>query len=174
LNLKQSSHEQIAAMLTNKYPERHTAHARHHATERSRTSLVIAAGIAAAAVALAAFWLQPHHGPAVPASAAGSGDLAQLFKAGAGATLSSGDFLDLRDPACTRSFALRLAQRVFIRTSRNCSYAIAVESGRARANFLDPAKNAVELAPGRGWSAADFWSLTPLTGEVLVQLHPNS
>src|SRR5262245_33810080 len=161
-------------MLTNKYPERHTTLARHHATERSRTSVFAAAGIAAAAVALAAFWLAPPHGHAVPATAAGSGDLAQLFKAGAGATLGTGDFLDLRDPACTRSFALRLTQRVFIRMSRNCRYAIAVESGRARANFLDPAKSAVELAPGRGWSAADFWSLTPLTGEASIQLHPHS
>jgi hypothetical protein len=119
------------------------------------------------------FWLWARH-DAVHSSAARPRDLEQLFKDSAGGTLDGGDFIDLRDPGCTRSFALRLTQAVFVRMSRNCTYAISIESGRARANFLDPAKGAVELAPGRGWSAADFWSLTPLTSEALVRLDPNT
>ena len=100
-------------------------------------------------------------------------DLSQLFKDGADKTLD-GDFLDLRDPACTKSFPLHLTQRTFIRMSRNCTYAAHVDSGRARANFLNANKGAVELAPGRSWSATDFWSLNPLTREVDVRLEPTS
>jgi hypothetical protein len=100
-------------------------------------------------------------------------DLSDLFKDGANKTLD-GDFLDLRDPPCTKSFPLRLTQKVFIRMSRNCTYVISVDRGRARANFLNASKGAVELAPGRSWSGSDFWSLNPLTPEVELRLEPTS
>jgi hypothetical protein len=99
-------------------------------------------------------------------------DLSELFKDGPDPTMGDGDFLDLRDPGCTKSFSLRIAQRVFTRMSRNCKYSIYVDSGQARANFLNAAKGAVELAPGRSWTATDFWSIRPLTPEADVRLEP--
>jgi hypothetical protein len=160
-------------MLINNKPDRKSARERLRALAPARAHIVAAVTIVVAVAAIAMFWLEQHYGIAGRSSTQPR-DLAQLFKDGAGATLDSGDFVDLRDPACTRAFALRLTQVVFMRVSRNCSYAISVESGRARANFLDPAKGAVELAPGRRWSAADIWSLTPLTTEAEVRLEPNS
>jgi hypothetical protein len=100
-------------------------------------------------------------------------DLSKLFRGNPDTTLDDGDFLDLRDPACTRSFSLRLARRVFMQMSRNCKYSIYVHSGRARVNFLNTTQGGIELAPGRTWSATDFWSIRPLTAEVDVRLEPS-
>jgi hypothetical protein len=100
-------------------------------------------------------------------------DLSKLFKENPDTTLDDGDFLDLRDPACTRSFSLRVARRVFMQMSRNCKYSIYVDSGRARVNFLNTTQGGVELAPGRTWSAADFWSIRPLTAEADIRLEPS-
>ena len=100
-------------------------------------------------------------------------DLSKLFRENPDTTLADGDFLDLRDPACTRSFSLRLAGRVFMQMSRNCKYSIYVDSGRARVNFLNTTQGGVELAPGRTWSATDFWSMRPLTAEADVRLEPS-
>lgn len=123
-------------------------------------------------VALIGFPLRPHISAAFNPPLTNDVDLSALFKSTSDRTLDPGDFVDLRDPACTKSFALRLAQPVFIRMSRNCTYAIFVDEGRARANFLNAMKGAVELAPGRSWSAQDFWSLMPLTAEAYVRLEP--
>jgi hypothetical protein len=100
-------------------------------------------------------------------------DLSKLFRENPDTTLDDGDFLDLRDPACMRSFSLRLARRVFMQMSRNCKYSIYVHSGRARVNFLNTTQGGIELAPGRTWSATDFWSIRPLTAEVDVRLEPS-
>ena len=100
-------------------------------------------------------------------------DLSKLFRENPDTTLDDGDFRDLRDPACTRSFSLRLARRVFMQMSRNCKYSIYVDSGRARVNFLNTTQGGVELAPGRTWSATDFWSIRPLTVEADVRLEPS-
>jgi hypothetical protein len=100
-------------------------------------------------------------------------DLSKLFRENPDTTLDDGDFLDLRDPACTRPFSLRLARRVFTQMSRNCKYSIYVHSGRARVNFLNTTQGGIELAPGRTWSATDFWSIRPLTAEVDVRLEPS-
>lgn len=99
-------------------------------------------------------------------------DLSKLFSENPDNALGDGDFLDLRDPACTKSFSLQLARRVFMQMSRNCKYSIHVESGRARVNFLNSTKSAVDLALGRTWSASDFWSIRPITEEVDVRLEP--
>src|SRR5262245_12798838 len=154
-------------------PDRPAAREKIRALARAPTGIAAAVVIVAAAGALALFWLWPRP-DAVRSSSPRPHDLSQLFRNDAGDTLDDGDVCALRDPGCARSFALRLTQPVFVRMSRNCRYVISVESGRARANFLDPSKGAVDLAPGRGWTATDFWSLTPLTREAAVRLDPNT
>jgi hypothetical protein len=106
-----------------------------------------------------------------PRSATDS-DLSNLFIENPNTNLDDGDFFDLRDPACTRSFSLHLLRRAFMQMSRNCEYAIRVGNGQARVNFLNSTKGAVDIAPGRTWSANDFWSIRPLTPEVDVRLEP--
>jgi hypothetical protein len=133
---------------------------------------VVALGVALVFVALIGFPLRPYINAAFNPPLNNDVDLSALFKNTPDKTLDAGDFVDLRDPACTKSFSLRLAQPVFIRISRNCTYSIFVDDGRARANFLNATKGAVELAPGRSWSARDFWSLIPLTSEAYVRLEP--
>jgi hypothetical protein len=133
---------------------------------------VVALAAAIVFVALIGFPLRPYIIAAFNAPLNNDGDLSALFKSTSDRTLDAGDFVDLRDPACTRSFSLRLAQPVFIRMSRNCTYSIFVDDGRARANFLNATKGAVQLAPGRSWSARDLWSLMPLTTEANVRLEP--
>jgi hypothetical protein len=134
---------------------------------------LVALAAAVVFVALIGFPLRPYISAALnPPVNNNDVDLSALFKSTADRMLDAGDFVDLRDPACTKSFSLRLAQPVFIRMSRNCTYSIFVEDGRARANFLNAGKGAVELAPGRSWSARDFWSLIPLTTEAYVRLEP--
>jgi hypothetical protein len=78
-------------------------------------------------------------------------DLSKLFSENPDNALGDGDFLDLRDPACTKSFSLRLARRVFMQMSRNCEYSIHLESGQARVNFFNSTKGAVDLTPGHTW-----------------------
>jgi hypothetical protein len=126
---------------------------------------------AAVVVALVGFSLWPSINAAFSPPLKSDVDLAGLFK-GSDRALDDGDFVDLRDPGCTKSFAFRLEQRVFIRMSRNCVYVLLVDDGRARANFLNASKGAVEIAPGRSWSAPDFWSLIPLTTVAYVRLEP--
>ena len=99
-------------------------------------------------------------------------DLSELFKSGPNETMGPGDFLELPDPACTKSFSLELTRPVFIRVSRNCTYSLYVDIGRIRANFLNQTKGSVELAPGRSWTARDFWSITPLSPSTYVRLEP--
>ena len=99
-------------------------------------------------------------------------DLSELFKSGPNETMGPGDFLELPDPACTKSFSLELTRPVFIRVSRNCTYSLYVDIGRIRANFLNQTKGSVELAPGRSWTARDFWSITPLEPSAYVRLEP--
>jgi hypothetical protein len=130
-----------------------------------------------AAVSLAAtlgflFWESPNvvFDPLLNTSA----DLSNLFNQNPGNELGAGDFLDLRDPACTKSFSLRIARRVFMQMSHNCEYSIHVESGQARVNFLNSTKGTIDIGPGRVWSASDFWSIRPLTAEAGVRLEPAS
>ena len=127
---------------------------------------------AAVAVALAGVALWPSINAAFSPPLKSDVDLSGLFKGTSDRALDDGDFVDLRDPGCTKSFAFRLEQRVFIRMSRNCVYVLLVDDGRARANFLNASKGAVEIAPGRSWSAPDFWSLIPLTTVAYVRLEP--
>jgi hypothetical protein len=99
-------------------------------------------------------------------------DLSELFQSGPNQTMGPGDFVDLPDPGCTKSFSLQLQQPAFIRMSRNCSYSMYVDLGRVRANFLNPNKGSVELSPGHNWVASDFWSITPLAASAAVRLEP--
>ena len=99
-------------------------------------------------------------------------DLSELFNSGPNETMGPGDFLELPDPACTKSFSLELTRPVFIRVSRNCTYSLYVDIGRVRANFLNQTKGSIELAPGRSWTARDFWSITPLDPSAYVRLEP--
>ena len=133
-----------------------------------------AVGLSAAlvVVGLIGFSLRPYIVAAFNPPMKSDVDLSALFKGTSDRALDDGDFVDLRDPGCTKSFAFRLEQRVFIRMSRNCVYILLVEDGRARANFLNASKGAVEIAPGRSWSAPDFWSLVPLTTVAYVRLEP--
>ena len=101
-------------------------------------------------------------------------DLSNLFNRNPDNELGAGDFLDLRDPACTKSLSLRIARRVFMQMSHNCEYSIHVESGQARINFLNSAKGSLDISPGQAWSASDFWSIRPLTAEADVRLEPTS
>ena len=133
-----------------------------------------AAGLSAAlvVVGLIGFSLEPYISAAFSPPLKSDVDLSALFTGTSDRALDDGDFVDLRDPGCTKSFAFRLEQRVFIRMSRNCVYVLLVDDGRARANFLNASKGAVEIAPGRSWSAPDFWSLVPLTTAAYVRLEP--
>jgi hypothetical protein len=99
-------------------------------------------------------------------------DLSKLFKGVPGETLDASGFFDLRDPACTKAFPLHLTKRTYIQMSRNCQYSLYVDNGRVTANFLNASKGAIELAPGRTWSAADFWSIRPVTAEADIRLEP--
>jgi hypothetical protein len=99
-------------------------------------------------------------------------DLSELFESGPNETMGPGDFIELPDPACTKSFSLQLTQPAFIRISRNCTYSLYVDSGRVRANFLNQTKGSVELVPSRSWTARDFWSITPLEPSAYVRLEP--
>ena len=99
-------------------------------------------------------------------------DLSDLFKAGPDETLDARDFLDLRDPACMKSFQLRLTQQAFIQMSHNFRYSMYVDNGQVSANFLNPTKGSIELTPGRTWSATDFWSIKPVTTNAYVRLEP--
>jgi len=132
---------------------------------------VVSLSAAVVVVVVAGFWLRPYIVAAFNPPMKSDVDLSALFKGTSDRALD-GDFVDLRDPGCTKSFAFRLEQRVFIRMSRNCVYVLLVEDGRARANFLNASKGAVEIAPGRSWSAPDFWSLVPLTTVAYVRLEP--
>jgi hypothetical protein len=104
---------------------------------------------------------------------AGAVDLSALFKPGQSETLEHGQFLDLRDPACTKAFSLRLTERAFVQMSRNCKYEMRVDAGRISVNFLNKAKGSVELAPGRSLVAADFWSINPVAENSIVRLDPS-
>ena len=129
--------------------------------------------IVALLIALSAsfgFWYYKHVAFDAPLSK--EVDLSELFKSGPNETMGPGDFLELPDPACTKSFSLQLTQPVFIRISRNCSYSLYVDIGRVSANFLNQTKGSVELAPGRSWTARDFWSITPLAPSTYVRLEP--
>ncbi len=159
-------------MLMNKSPDSRTWALEFRDWLFSRKRMAAIAG-ALALGAPAGLLLWTHGGAVVELSPRKVLDLSELFRDGADKTLD-GDFIDLRDPACTKSFPLHLTQRVFMRMSRNCKYAIHVELGRARANFLNANKGGVELAPGRSWSATDFWSLNPLTTVADVRLEPTS
>ena len=123
-------------------------------------------------VALIGFSIFPHINAAFSPPLKSDVDLSALFTGTSDSALDDGDFVDLRDPGCTKSFEFRLEQRMFIRMSRNCVYVLLVDDGRARANFLNASKGAVEIAPGRSWSAPDFWSLVPLTTAAYVRLEP--
>jgi hypothetical protein len=129
--------------------------------------------IAALLIALVAsfgFWYYRHIAVDPPVSK--NVDLSELFKSGPNETMGAGDFLELPDPACTKSFSLELTQPAFIRISRNCRYSLYVDVGRVSANFLNQTKGSVELAPGRSWTARDFWSITPLEQSAHVRLEP--
>ena len=91
-----------------------------------------------AAVSLAAtlgflFWETPNvvFNPRLTTGA----DLSNLFNQNPANELGAGDFFDLRDPACTKSFSLHLLGRVFMQMSRNCKYSLHVWSGEARSQF---------------------------------------
>jgi hypothetical protein len=86
----------------------------------------------------------------------------KLPRYGPNETMGTGDFLELPDPA----------RPVFIRVSRNCTYSLYGDIGGVRANFLNRTKGSVELAPGRSWTARDFWSITPLEASAYVRLEP--
>jgi hypothetical protein len=129
--------------------------------------------IAALLIALIAsfgFWYYQHIVFDAPLSK--DVDLSELFKSGPNETMGPGDFIELPDPACTKSFSLQLTQPAFIRVSRNCRYSLYVDAGRVSANFLNSTKGSVELAPGRTWTARDFWSITPLAPSAYVRLEP--
>jgi hypothetical protein len=132
----------------------------------------VAAVIVAVGLVAASLWAYEDataHSPATRTS-----DLSRLFKDGPGRTMDGAAFADLRDPGCTKSFPLTLTERVYVRMSRNCRYEIHVDNGRVAANFLNSGKGVVEIAPGRSWSATDFWSLNPLTAEARVRIEPTS
>ena len=40
------------------------------------------------------------------------------------------------------------------------------------ARHINQTKGSVELAPGRSWTARDFWSITPLAPSTYVRLEP--
>ena len=104
--------------------------------------------------------------------ATANADLSNLFSENPNNALADGDFLDLRDPACAKSFSLQTAKRIFVEMSRNCEYSIYVTSGQVRVNFLNSTKGTLDIAPGRTWSAHDFWSIRPLTTKADVKLEP--
>jgi hypothetical protein len=135
-----------------------------------RTFIALLAAVTLATIVGFLFWNYPNVA-SDPRSIADA-DLSKLFRENPDNALGDDDFLDLRDPACIRSFSLRLARRVFMQMSRNCEYSIQLESGRARVNFLNSTKAAVDLARGRTWSASDFWSIRPVTEEVDIRLEP--
>ena len=135
-----------------------------------RRRVTIAIGLAAL---VAAFGLWLYRGVAADQPVASAVDLSALFKPGQSETLEPGQFLDLRDPACKKAFSLRLTERAFVQMSRNCNYEMRVDAGRITVNFLNKAKGSVELAPGRNWVAADFWSISPVAENATVRLDPS-
>ena len=144
---------------------------RHRSFSQQRLIALLAA-VSLASIFCFLFWEPPNvvTGPRLATDA----ELSNLFHRNPDNELGVGDFLDLRDPACTKSFSLRIARRVFMQMSYNCEYSIHVESGQARANFLNSAKGTLDISPGRAWSASDFWSIRPLTAEADVRLEPTS
>ena len=134
------------------------------------TRNALLAGVSLATIVGLLFWNYANVASDPPSIA--DADLSKLFRENPDNALGDGDFLDLRDPACIKSFSLQLARRVFMQMSRNCKYSIHVERGQGRVNFLNSTKGAVDLALGRTWSASDFWSIRPVTEEVDVRLEP--
>jgi hypothetical protein len=133
----------------------------------------VAAIVVAVALVAASLWAY-EYATAAHSQPTRAADLSHLFKDGPGRTMDGAAFADLRDPACKKSFPLTLTERVYVRMSRNCRYEIHVDSGRVSANFLNSGKGVVEIAPGRSWSATDFWSLNPLSTEARVRIEPTS
>jgi hypothetical protein len=135
-----------------------------------RTFVALLAAVALAAVAGLLIW--KYTNVAADTIFAADADLSNLFADDPDNALGDGDFFDLRDPACTKSFSLHLLGRVFMQMSRNCKYSLHVWSGEARVNFLNTSKGFIDLTGGRTWSANDFWSLRPVTPEADVRLEP--
>ena len=56
--------------------------------------------------------LPPPLAPVTDAPLSKDVDLSELFKSGPNETMGPGDFLELPDPTCTKSFSLQLTQPV--------------------------------------------------------------
>ena len=141
---------------------------RHQLSRQVMMGLLIATAIAIAAAPL--LWKYTNITSDVPPIV--DSDLSKLFKEGSDSTQNDGELLNLRDHSCSRVFSLRITRRVFMELSRNCRYSVYVDSGRARVNFLNNAKDSVELAPGRSLSATDFWSIRPISPEADIRVEP--
>jgi hypothetical protein len=133
-----------------------------------QTFIALLATVALAAVVGLLFW--EYTNVAADPIFATDADLSNLFTENPANAMGDGDFFDLRDPACTKSFSLHLLGRVFMQMSRNCKYSLHVWSGEARINFLNTSKGFIDLTGGRTWSANDFWSIRPVTREADVRL----